>query len=128
IEPLDQEVSKSQESVENSPLVEQEELKEEISSENTEIVQAEVVAEVTKDESKEETILEDEDSDAEHEDEVTYKMDTDHDTEDDTDLSGLNAEQLVDLIEQAAKEDDLVHAVKTARSIKNRITSLFEDE
>lgn len=128
LESLDQEVSNSQESSETAPVVEAAEVKVEEISISAEVVEEKPVAEEAKVVVEEEAILEEDDSDSDHDDEVTYKMEHDHEHEDETDLSGLSAEQLVELIEQAARQDDLVHAVKTAKSIKNRISSIFEDE
>lgn len=56
----------------------------------------------------------------------TYKMDEDH--EEDSDLTTLSQEQLVELIENTAKQEDLSDAGRIAREVKALLDAQFEDE
>lgn len=57
---------------------------------------------------------------------ATYKMEDEHD--DDTDLTTLNKEQLVELIENASTQDDLAGAARIAREVKPLLEEIFSEE
>lgn len=57
---------------------------------------------------------------------ATYKMEDEHD--DDTDLTTLNKEQLVELIENTSSQDDLAGAARIAREVKPLLEEIFAEE
>lgn len=57
-----------------------------------------------------------------------YRMDDDHDHEEETDFGTLSKEQLVELIEETAKQDDLSQATRVAREVKSHLEAMFADE
>lgn len=58
--------------------------------------------------------------------ESPYKMEDE--VEEETDLTTLNKEQLVELIENASSQDDLAGAARIAREVKSLIEGIFTDE
>ncbi|MDX5321801.1 MAG: DUF349 domain-containing protein [Bacteroidota bacterium] len=56
----------------------------------------------------------------------TYKMDDDH--EEESDLNALNQEQLVELIENVSKQEDLSEAGRIAREVRSILEAQFADE
>ncbi|HCS22053.1 MAG TPA: hypothetical protein DIW47_16110 [Bacteroidetes bacterium] len=57
-----------------------------------------------------------------------YRMDDDHDHEEETDFSILSKEQLLELIEETAKQDDLSRATRIAREVKSHLEVIFAEE
>ncbi len=58
--------------------------------------------------------------------ESPYKME--EEVEEETDLTTLNKEQLVELIENASSQDDLAGAARIAREVKSLLEGIFADE
>lgn len=58
--------------------------------------------------------------------ESPYKMEDE--VEEDTDLTTLNKEQLVEMIENASSQDDLAGAARIAREVKSLLEGIFADE
>lgn len=65
---------------------------------------------------------------AEEVEDAPYKMEEDHDHEEETDLSALSVEQLVELIEGASKQDDLASASRISKEVKSILEGIFAVE
>lgn len=65
---------------------------------------------------------------AEEAEDAPYRMEDDHEHEEETDLSTFSKEQLLDLIEETSKQDDLSQATRIAKEVKSYLEAMFADE